>query len=105
MGAIRSRRRTDSPWLALAELAIVVALFAADRRGLVPLSNTPFLLGLGWLSLRLRGLAWRDVGFVRPSSWLRALALGTVAGILMELLAVFGTEPWIARAFGAHPDI
>lgn len=90
--------------LALAELALVIAVFAADRRGLIPVSNTPFLFALGWISLWLRDLQWRDVGFVRPR-WLRDLALGGAAGILMELLAVYGTEPWIARAFGSHPDV
>lgn len=100
--ARRGRRR---PWLAAAELTLVVGLLVADRHGLVPLSNTPFLLALGWISLRLRGLRWRDVGLARPRSWLGALAAGCAAGIGMELLALFVTEPWIARWVGEHPDL
>lgn len=84
---------------------LVVAVIVADRYGLIPLSNTPFLLLLGWLSLRLRGLGWRDVGFVRPRNWLRTLALGSVAGIAMELLALLVTEPLLARLVGRHPDL
>lgn len=87
------------------ELALVVAFFAADRRGLIPLSNTPFLLLLGWISLRLRGLRWRDVGFVPPAHWPRALALGVAAGIGIELLALLVTEPFLARLVGAEPDL
>jgi hypothetical protein len=103
--AASSKTWRRGPWLAAVELAIVVALFAADRHGLVPLSNTPFLFALGWISLRVRGLGWRDVGFVRPRRWLRTLALATAAGIGMELLALFVTEPWIARLAGTHPDL
>jgi uncharacterized protein len=100
-----STRRPGSRWLALCELALVVTVVIADRSGLVPLSNTPFLLALGWVSLRLRGLGWRDVGFVRPRSWPKTLALGCAAGIGMELLALFVTEPLIARLVGAHPEL
>ena len=76
----------------------------ADRYGLVPFSKTPFLLVAGWISLRLRGLRWRDTGFVRPVSWARAMAVGTVAGLLMETLAVLVTEPAIERLLGVAPD-
>ncbi len=87
------------------ELGLVVALLIADGYDLVPLSNTPFLLVLGWVSLRLRGLRFRNVGFARPASWPRALALGTVAGLVMEILALLVTEPLIARLVGRHPDL
>ena len=98
-------RWCQSPWLAVGEVALVAAVIIADRYGLVPLSNTPFLLALGWISLRFRGLRWRDVGLVRPRSWLRTLAIGSLAGIAMELLALFVTEPLFARLVGRHPDL
>ncbi len=98
-------RWRQSPWLAVVEVALAVAVIVADRYGLVPLSNTPFLLILGWISLRLRGLRWRDVGFVRPRSWLRTLAIGSAAGIGLELLALSVTEPLFARLVGTHPDL
>lgn len=98
-------RWRQSPWLAVGEVLLAFAVTVADRFGLVPLSNTPFLFILGWISLRLRGLRWRDVGLVRPPSWLRALAVGSAAGIAMELLALFVTEPLFARLVGRHPDL
>ena len=64
-----------NPRLALCELALACALVAGDHYGLVPFSNTPFLLVLGWASLRLRGLRWRDVGFARPLPGPRACCL------------------------------
>ena len=75
-------------WLALLELLALVALTTADAFGFVPLSRTPFLLLLGWASLRLRGLAWRDVGFAHPPRMARAIAIGIAAGVeQIELIA------------------
>jgi uncharacterized protein len=101
---------TRSSWragklLAIAELALVAGVFAADRHGLVPLSKTPFLLALGWASLRIRGLRWRDLGLARFRSWAATLALGATAGTAMELLDLFVTKPLEARLFGGPPDL
>jgi hypothetical protein len=52
----------DRQWLALAEFALVGLIFYADHRGWIPVSKTPELFLLGWISLRLR---WRDVGLTR----------------------------------------
>lgn len=58
----------DSRWLALVEFALVALIFYADHRGWIPISKTPELFLLGWLSLRLRKLRWRDVGLTRRYS-------------------------------------
>ena len=87
------------------EVLFVVAIFLADQAGLIPVTKTPVLLAVAWLSLRLRGLRWHSVGFVRPASWARAIAVGTAAGIAMELLALFVTEPLFARLAGADPGL
>jgi len=82
-GAAQPRRATVRAvitLLILGELALVAAVFVADRQ-LIPLSKTPFLLALGWLSLRIRGLRWRDLGLVRFRSWPTTLAIGAAAGI------------------------
>lgn len=92
-------------WLAAVEVALIVALMAGDFYGVVPFSSTPFLLALAWLSLRLRGLRWRDVGFTRPGSWPRALAFGTAAGVALELFATFVTVPLLSRLAGQPPDL
>ena len=54
-----------SRYLALLEFTLVVALFIADAHHLIPVSKTPELVLLGWISLRLRHLKWRDVGLAR----------------------------------------
>ena len=86
-------------------MAAVVGLIAGDYFGFVPITSTPFLLLLGWLSLRLAGARWRDVGLAHPRGWLRALAVGVCAGIAMELFATFVTTPFLARLSGAPPDL
>lgn len=92
-------------WLAVVEAILFAAVFVADDYGLVPLTKTPFLFLIAWLSLRLRRLQWRDVGLARPANWSRAITIGVAAGIAMELLALFVTEPCIARLAGGDPGL
>jgi len=47
----------------------------------VPLSA---LLVLAWA--RWSATPWRDLGFVRPRSWLRTVVVGVVAGVVLKLL-------------------
>ena len=94
----------QSKWLAFVELAIVALIFIADAKHLVPVSKTPFLLLLGWISLRMRGLRWRDVGLRRNRSWPLTLALGVTAGLLMEGFELFASQPLLIRLTGKQPD-
>ena len=96
--------RRDSPWLVAVEFAIVVALFVADFKHHVYFSKTPFLFLLGWISLRWRGLGWRDVGLARPANWRRTIAIGVVCGVGMELLELFVTQPLLVKLTGKMPD-
>jgi membrane protease YdiL (CAAX protease family) len=92
-------------WLAVCELTLVVALVVADIHRLVFFSKTPYYLALGWASLRLRGLRWRSVGASLPTGWPRALAVGSLAGIAMELLSVHASQPTLERLFGKTADL
>ena len=100
--AIRWR---ESRWLAVAELVLVVALVVADIHRLVPFSKTPFYFVLGWISLRVRGVGWRGVGFTLPRGWPRAVALGAVAGVVLEIVSAFVVEPTLARLLRKSPDL
>ena len=94
-----------SKWLILVELAMVALVFVADAHHLIPVSKTPFLLLLGWGSLRLRGLRWRDVGLSRYRRWRTTLLLGIGSGVLMELIQLFVTQPLLIRLTGKQPDL
>src|SRR5262245_47462887 len=74
----------QSKWLALLEFLLVGLIFVADATHWIPFSKVPFLLILGWLSLRLRRMGWRQVGLSLYHNWARTLLLGVGAGILLE---------------------
>jgi membrane protease YdiL (CAAX protease family) len=88
----------------LAEIAVFALVVFADSVGLIPLTQTIVLLPLIWLLLRLRHAPWASIGFSRPRSFPQAIALGVIAGLAMELLAVYITTPAISAYFGVQPD-
>jgi uncharacterized protein len=92
-------------WLLAIEILVVVALFYGDFKHLIPFSKTPFLLLLAWLSLRLRKLKWKDVGLKRSDGWLKTILIGVSAGIGIELLELFVTQPLLVRLSGKMPDL
>ena len=97
--------RRDGALLVALEFAIIAALFVADWTHHVYFSKTPFLFLLGWISLRWRGLGWRDVGLSFPASWSRTLVIGALCGIAMGALEVFVTEPLLVKITGKMPDL
>jgi membrane protease YdiL (CAAX protease family) len=92
--------------LAAAELALALLVFACvNIFHVIPLSETPWILLLGWVSLRVRGRRWRSVGLCRPPSWGRAFAVAAVAAVGLQLLSTFVTEPIIASITGEPTDL
>lgn len=94
----------DSAWLIVVEFAIIAALFAADFEHHIYFSKMPWLFLLAWISLRSRGLGWRDVGLSRPANWQRTITIGVICGIAMELLELFVTQPLLVELFHKMPD-
>jgi membrane protease YdiL (CAAX protease family) len=99
------QRALDGRRLVPVEFAIVAALFVADVYHHIFFSKTPYLFLLAWASLRFRGIRWKDVGFARPRSWVKAFAAGIAVGLAMELLELFVTQPLLARWIGKMPDL
>jgi uncharacterized protein len=95
----------QSKWLALAEFVVVALIFIADAHHLIYGSKTPYLVLLGWISLRLRKLRWRDVGFARNRSWAMTLTLGIGGGLILETFQLLVTQPLLAHLTGKHPDL
>jgi uncharacterized protein len=86
----------ESKWLAGVELLLAVLILVGHNIfQIIPISETPFIFLLGWISLRLRGLGWNSVGLVRPVSWRRTILIAVVSAIGLQLLSTFVTEPLI----------
>jgi len=103
--AVSGRTWRNSKWLALVEFLLVGLIFYADYRKLIPISKTPELLLLAWISLRVRGLRWRDVGLTRYRSWPVTIATGVVLGTVLETLQLLVTQPILAKLVGRQPDL
>lgn len=100
---MRDRSKTNTFRLVV-EIALFVAVVTADAYGLVPITQTIFLLPLVWIMLRLSGESWKEIVFLRPDSFDWAMCIGVLAGVAMELFAVFVTTPLISGFFGREPN-
>jgi membrane protease YdiL (CAAX protease family) len=87
------------------EISIALLILAAYLADFLPVSETPFLLLFGWLSLWIRGVGWRGVGLKRPASWGQALALGVVVGVTFQFFGSYVLEPLIVRLTGMPVDL
>jgi membrane protease YdiL (CAAX protease family) len=94
--------RLHAPLFAV-ELAAFAVIFVWDDW--VPVSKTPFLFAIAWLSLRLRGVSWRSLGFARPATWARTLALGAAAGAAVFAFEFFAMKPVLAVWTGEYSDV
>jgi len=92
-------------WLVLVEFLLIGLIFYADYIKYIPISKTPELLLLGWISLRLRKLRWRDVGLSRDKMSLRILLVGIVLGAVLETFQLTVTQPILSKALGQQPDL
>ncbi len=90
-----------SPWI---DIVVFVAIVGADALGWVPLTQTIFLVPMIWIALRLRSQPWSMIGWRKPPRLARAIVIGTLAGIAMELFAVHIATPAISAFFGVEPD-
>jgi hypothetical protein len=92
--------------IASGELALAIVLFlAVNIFHVLPVSEAVWILLLGWVSLRIRGMGWRAVGLVRPARWGRAILIALVAAVVLQVLSTYVTEPIIASITGAATDL
>lgn len=86
------------------EIAVFAAVIAADAAGYVPITQTIFLIPLIWISLRLQRESFANIGFSIPDRFGRNVGIGIVAGLVLELVAVYLTTPVISSMMGVEPD-
>ncbi len=95
----------DNRLLVVVDLLLVTAVFIADQHHLIFFSKTPYLLAIGWISMAVRGVGWRDLGFCGSPRWLVLLCAGVAAGVAMEALELFATQPLLVKLTGKYPDL
>jgi uncharacterized protein len=94
-----------SKLLIVVEVIVVAGIFYLDYRGILPVSKTPYLFLLGWISLRIRSLRWRDVGLNLNRPLLKLFVIGVVVGVGMEALELFATQPLLTKVLNKGPDL
>jgi len=95
----------EKRWFFLIEIAVVGGIFYLAWRHLLPVSKVPYLFVLGWISLRLRGQRWKDVGFTIAPNSPMLLFVGLLVGLGMEALELFVTQPVLTKLLGKGPDL
>jgi membrane protease YdiL (CAAX protease family) len=95
----------DSRWLILLEFALIVAIYVGRHHHILKVSATPYLLLLAWISLRVRKVQWRQIGFTRYRDWATTLLLGIAYGVGLELFDLFGKQLLLTRLLGKPPDL
>src|SRR2546425_6006768 len=95
----------DSKWLILVEFVLVAGVYVARQHHILKFSATPYLLLLAWISLRLRRVQWKEIGFARYRSWATTLLLGIAGGVGLEFFDLFGKQPLLTRLLGKPPDL
>ena len=104
----RSADWRHSKWLALLEFALVALIFWLDYsrwHHLIKISKTVYLVALGWISLRVRGLGWKDVGMKLYRSWGRTIAIGVACGAAIEALDLIVIQPLLVHLTHHWPDL
>jgi membrane protease YdiL (CAAX protease family) len=71
----------------------------------VPVGEVIPFFFVGWFSLWRRGMGWKDLGLRRPSSWTRTLLLAMAAGLALQAISTYVTEPVMLHVFHQHEDL
>ena len=91
--------------LFLIELLVIGTVFHLDYLGLLPVSKTPYLFLLGWISLRWRSLRWKDVGLRFDRPLLKLVLIGAAVGVGMEALELLATQPLLTKLLNRGSDL
>lgn len=94
-----------SKWMILIELFLAMFfLFGANIWGFIPVSETPFIIILAWISLSIRGLKWSSIGLSKQENWLKTILIALAIAFGIQLLSSFVSEPLMTKITGKGTD-
>jgi len=94
--------------IAAAEIAaFALVLFGHDvfRWRFIPVGEVMPFFVIGWISLRLRGLRWRDIGLRTPASWPKTILIALAVAVGLQLVSTYVTEPVMLHVFHQHENL
>jgi membrane protease YdiL (CAAX protease family) len=86
------------------EITGLLAGFVIIALRIFPLPVLPLFL-VGWASLRMRHMGWRDVGLKRPDKWLPTIGLALLVGVGYQLLDTLVISPILQSLTGKSVDL
>jgi len=86
------------------ELLFVILFQILHALRIIPTAAI-FLFVLGWISLRLRKMNWKHVGFSRPVNWTHTIGIGILAAILFQVLSIWLIVPLIQNITNKTLDL
>lgn len=97
-----SAKKVPESFLVLVELTCLASFFTLEYLGIIQvlISTTIPLLLFAWLSLRLRGKRWRDVGWQRPSTLGKTALIALSVASVMQAVSFFVVIPMTSKITG-----
>jgi uncharacterized protein len=95
----------NKKWI-IVEIAIFLIIVILDAIGLLPITQTIYLIPLIWLTLKLQKENFKSIGLEisRTPLW-KSIVIGSILGIILELFATYFTTPQLSQFFGSEPNL
>lgn len=96
----------SSKWSIFFQLLIAVFfVLAANLYDLVPVNETPYIVIMAILSMKLQKQGWKQLGFTKPKSWKKTISVALCIAVGMQLLDAFLLEDLVFKITGSKPDL
>lgn len=88
------------------EIVIFGIIVVLDALGVLPITQTIYLIPLILIALKTQKENFKSIGFGigRIQLW-KSILLGSFLGIILELIATFITTPLLSQLFRQEPDL
>ncbi|WP_319503665.1 type II CAAX endopeptidase family protein [uncultured Draconibacterium sp.] len=92
--------------LLLIEISIFILLVVFDAVGYLPITQTIYIIPFIWITLRLKKESFSSIGLSLKNIKIgKAILIGILLGIVLELFATFITTPILSSIFNAEPNL